>query len=76
MSLKPVNIVTYLLLIAGVVTGLIGSSQGNNTVTYIGIVLLIAALILHLVTSRCPHCHRYINRNVNGYCPRCGKKVL
>ena len=55
----------------------LGIRGDSWTLTTLGVLFVIAFVVLagaSLVTSRCPHCGRFINlAGPSAFCPRCGK---
>lgn len=42
----------------------------------VSVAAFIGCAIVSIATSRCPHCHRYINlAGPSEYCPKCGKWI-
>ena len=75
--MKPKDVQKYSLIaiLVGVLVGMIGT-ETHVALCVIGIIIMFAGLILHVVKYRCPHCNAYLGRSpVPHYCPCCGKEI-
>ena len=65
----------YILLLgAGIIAAILGGAVlRSEPLLWVGIVILAAAIALHMIFYRCPHCGRWLNRNFGEYCQFCGK---
>jgi hypothetical protein len=64
---------------AGALVFVIGQELSSTVLSAVGVLLIacfVVLAVIGLATSRCPHCHRYIDlRGVSGYCVRCGRWI-
>lgn len=75
LSPKQVNMYFLLILAAGAVVGLLGVRFEIKFLAMMGLILLAGDIVFRLVTYRCPHCGKYLDRSTGDYCPYCGKDV-
>lgn len=68
------------LMIVGLVIALIARASARfsmNTGMWIGLILMAASILWHILFVRCPHCgsHFSLKRALPKYCPWCGKYI-
>ena len=47
----------------------------DSIVKFIGMGILIVAVLLHVIFYRCPHCNRFLSKNTGKFCPYCGENM-
>lgn len=72
---KKVNIIFWIMLVAGALISGIGSTEGVQWMSMLGIALMMGGLLVKVLMYRCPHCGKYLDRSSGDFCPYCGKKV-
>lgn len=73
---KQIKARTFLILGIGLLTALCGLAWNEQvTVIMIGLLIMFAAMIHHVIFYRCPHCGKYLDRSTGKFCPGCGKDV-
>ena len=85
-KLKTLPLATHLkifmiLTFSGCFIGLVSSqfSSGDlNVGMALGLILLIAGILWHILFMKCPHCGRHLNprTGLSNFCPDCGEKLL
>ena len=72
---KKVNIIFWIMLVVGALISGIGSTEGIQWMSMLGIALMMGGLLVKVLMYRCPHCGKYLDRSSGDFCPYCGKKV-
>lgn len=74
-NLKPkeIRIRALYIIVAGLLVALFGVARERNAFCVIGLLIMFASVIYHIVFYRCPHCGRYLGRVTGDFCPYCGK---
>lgn len=75
MKVKTANVVFWIAIAVGAVISGLGSTNGMQAMSFIGVVLMCAGLMVKLRYCRCPHCGGFIGRSNGGFCQFCGKKI-
>ena len=66
------------MALAGFLFMWIGKEAGDGSlwVFFVGLILVVIALIYSWIVFRCPHCDALLGtRFIPEYCPHCGKKL-
>lgn len=74
-SPKLSRTIFWSICLAGIIIGGIGALADIMAMVFIGVAFLIAGLVFHIITYRCPHCSSFLDRSAGEYCPHCGKKI-
>lgn len=73
---KEINRDFWIIFACGIVVALYGAfGTGTDYVAFIGMAMMVAAMIFWIVFYRCPHCGRFLDRSTGEFCPHCGEKV-
>ena len=59
----------------GIIFAGIGVYSANKIFLHIGVGILAASFVFHIIFYRCPHCKRYLDKNYGAFCPKCGKPL-
>ncbi len=75
MNAKKANIIFWVMLVVGALLGGIGSTEGMQWLSMLGIAIMMGGLVLKVLLYRCPHCGKYLDRSSGDFCPYCGKNL-
>jgi len=54
---------------------LFGGTLDSAPLLIISFILIALDMIMYFIFWRCPHCARYLGRDVGEFCTHCGKKL-
>lgn len=72
---KKILKIFYAFFSVGILAATIGAFADVTFLTFLGMIVMIASLLLHIALYRCPHCGEYLFRSTGEYCPSCGEKL-
>ena len=72
---KNVNLLVWIVLIAGLIISFCGVPKEKSTLTVNGVVIMCVALVFRFIFYRCPYCGKYLGRDTGQYCPYCRGNV-
>ena len=75
LSPKKVNTLYIIILMASALIAFIGAFFEKTALCVIGVLAIFADIAFRLVSYRCPHCGKYLDRSSGDFCPYCGKEV-
>ena len=72
---QTVNILFFILLIAGTIIAFWGALGDRIAAAVIGVIVMFSSVVLRFIFYRCPHCGKYLDRSTGSFCPHCGQKL-
>lgn len=75
MTLKRTQVLFIVLMLVAILIMTIASGLDSGASLAAGIVVTMLDLAMYIAFWRCPHCGRFLGRDVGDYCTHCGKKL-
>ncbi len=75
MNLKRVKQLTGILAVVCALMAAVTMATGSTVAGVLMVVPMIALVTVHLLYWRCPHCKQRLSRNLEHFCPHCGKNL-
>ena len=72
---KKVRRIVWLMLGVGGVLAVAGVLTKIDLLPTVGIEVMLCGLGLQLLSYRCPHCGKYLDRSTGPFCPHCGRSI-